>query len=291
MEKFKKVCYKLLFPKVFIIVLLIFIAIPSLVCSMIFFGSEHILSIISYVLSADTLTIVCVRIPDLIDYIKDIKNNNKLVKRLTTDVHLRINISLYGALIWNGAYAIFQFCLGIYHQSFWFYSMCAYYFMLGVMRFFLVRYTRNYKGGDNYKDELVKYVFCGYVLLIMNIALTVMIFFMTYWNKTFVHHQITTIALAAYTFTTFTVGIITFIKYKKYNSPVYSAAKIINLVAATVSIITLEATMLTSFGAESSVEFKQLMLGLTGGAVSIFVLLVAIIMIIYGMRRIREIKA
>ena len=38
-----------------------------------------------------------------------------------------------------------------------------------------------------------------------------------YLNKTFIHHEITTITIAAYTFTSLTFAIINFIKYKKYD--------------------------------------------------------------------------
>ena len=78
--------------------------------------------------------------------------------------------------------------------------------------------------------ELKKYRFCGWILLLMNVSVSIIIFFMIYWNRTFVHHEITTIALAAYTFFTFTLAIINLVKYRKYNSPIYIATKSINLV-------------------------------------------------------------
>jgi hypothetical protein len=61
------------------------------------------------------------------------------------------------------------------------------------------------------------------------------------------HHQITTITIAAYTFTSLTLSIINLVKYKKYNSPIYNTAKTISLIAACVSMITLTTTMLTTF--------------------------------------------
>ena len=111
---------------------------------------------------------------------------------------------------------------------------------------------------------------------------------MVYWNKTFNHHPITTIALAAYTFVSFTIAIINFIKYKKLKSPVYSAAKSISLTSACVSIITLEATMLTSFGSDMDLVTRKILLGCTGGVISIFVVILAINIIFNGIRELRD---
>ena len=105
--------------------------------------------------------------------------------------------------------------------------MFAYYFMLGTMRFFLVKHTRKYKANEKKTIELKKSITCGCLLIAMNLALAVMVFFMVYWNKSFNHHMITTIAMAAYTFVTFTFAIVNLVKYKKYNSPIYSSAKTI----------------------------------------------------------------
>ena len=100
--------------------------------------------------------------------------------------------------------------------------------------------------------------------------------------------MITTIALAAYTFFTFTFAIINLVKYRKYNSPVYSAAKSISLIAGAVSMLTLETTMLTTFGENESVLFRQIMLSSTGLLVIGFALTMAIIMIVKGKRRLKE---
>ena len=290
MEKYKKIGLKLLYPHIAIIILLIIISIPLLVWSMVVLGTTHFVSIISYVLSAYTLTIVCFRIPNIINFCKKIKNENKYIVRLTTDRHLRMKISLIAAFVVNVVYAIFQFFIGLYHGSFWFYSMFLYYLLLAVMRYFLMRHTLANEANEKPKSELLKYCFCGWMMLILNIALAVMVFFMVYWNKTFNHHEITTIALAAYTFTAFTMAIINFVKYKKIKSPVYSAAKSISLTSACVSIITLEATMLTSFGADMDIVVRKLFLGLTGGVVSLFVVLLAINIIVNGMTKIKNYK-
>jgi hypothetical protein len=139
------------------------------------------------------------------------------------------------------------------------------------------------------KEELVKYRFCGIVLLVMNLALSLIIFFMVYWGRTFEHHMITAIAMAAYTFTAFTTAIINVIRYRKYNSPVFSASKAISFAAACVSMLTLTSTMLTTFSDGTMDAFTQkMMLGSVGCAVSVVVVTMAIYMIIQSTKKLKQ---
>lgn len=288
MDRLKKIGKSLLFPHIVIMIILLPIAIALLVYSMMFLSSETPIAIDSYVLSAYTLVIWCVRIPQLITAIKTLKKENKYIKTWVGDVRLRMNVSLYGSFIWNVAYAVFQLCLGLYHSSFWYYSMAAYYIFLAAMRFHLSRHTRKYETGEKLREEFVRYRNCGIVFLVMNLALSLLIFFMVYWNRTFIHHEITTIAMATYTFTTFILAIINLIKYRKYNSPVYSASKIINLVAACVSMLTLTSTMLTTFGEADGILFRKTMLGALGSVISLFTITIAIYMIIRANRSLKQ---
>lgn len=288
MDRLKKIGKSLLFPHIVIMIILLPIAIALLVYSMMFLSSETPIAIASYALSAYTLVIWCVRIPQLITAIKTLKKENKYIKTWVGDVRLRMNVSLYGSFIWNVAYAVFQLCLGLYHSSFWYYSMAVYYIFLAAMRFHLSRHTRKYETGEKLREEFVRYRNCGIVFLVMNLALSLLIFFMVYWNRTFIHHEITTIAMATYTFTTFILAIINLVKYRKYNSPVYSASKIISLVAACVSMLTLTSTMLTTFGEADGIHFRKTMLGALGSVISLFTITIAIYMIIRANRSLKQ---
>ena len=288
----KKLGKALLFPHIAIMVILIPIATVFLVYSMVFLGTESVVAIISYVLAAYTLTVWCFRIPYLIRFFKTFKDENKYAKIWRNDTRLRVNVSLYGTLIWNTAYAMLQLGMGFWHRTFWFCSLAGYYISLAVMRFFLVRHTSRHRPGEKMLEELRKYRACGIVFLVMNLALALMIFFMVYWNRTFHHHEITTIAMAAYTFTSLTLAIINTVKYRKYNSPVYSASKAISLASACVSMLTLESTMLTTFG-EGTVDLagRRLFLGLSGGAISVLIIAMAVYMIVQGTKKIKLIQS
>ncbi len=288
----KKFGKALLFPHIAIMIILVPISAVFLVYSMVFLGTESVAAIISYVLAAYTLTVWCFRIPYLIRFFRTFKEENRYIQIWKDDTRLRVNVSLYGTLIYNTAYALLQLGMGFWHHTFWFYSLAGYYLSLAVMRFFLVRYTRKHDKGKDMLAELRKYRACGIVFLVMNLALTLMIFFMVYWNRTFNHHEITTIALAAYTFTSLTLAIINTVKYRKYNSPVYSASKAISLASACVSMLTLESTMLTTFGGETmSLTERRILLGVSGGVISAFIIAMAIYMIVQGSKKIKLLMA
>lgn len=275
----KKIINKILYPHNAFILIVTPISIAFLVYSLIYLGNNSVFSYISYILSFYCLLVICLKTPKMIRFFKAVKNNNKFLNRFTSDIHFKMNLTLNLSLIINTAYAIFQLGLGFYHNSLWFYFMFAYYVLLAFMRMFLLRHTKLYKPQEQLKLELKKSKICGYILLLMNLVLSAIIIFIVYLNKTFIHHEITTITIAAYTFTSLTFAIINFIKYKKYDSPVYNAAKTITLISACVSMITLTTTMLTTFG-NSDELFRQIILAFTGGIVNMFVLYLAIMMII-----------
>lgn len=287
----KKLGKALLFPHIAIMIILLPVSTVFLVGSMVFIGTETVIAYISYALATYTLTVWCFRIPKLIKLFKNFKNENKYARLWQEDTRLRVNVSLYGSLAWNALYGIFQLWLGFYHSTFWFYSLGAYYICLAVMRFFLAHYTTKYTPGEKMRSELIRYRACGIIFLVMNLALALIIFFMVYWNRTFEHHMITTIAMAAYTFTAFTLAIINVIKFRKYNSPVFSASKAISLAAALVSMLTLESTMLTTFSDGTMTNFdKKMMLGMTGGAISLLIVVMAVYMIINATVRLKKLK-
>ena len=289
----KKLGKALLFPHIAIMLLLVPTATVLLVGSMVFVGTESVIAYISYVLAAYTLTVWCFKIPYLIRFYKTFKGKNKYARRWQEDARLRMNVSLYGTFAYNALYGVFQIWLGLQHGTFWFLSLGAYYICLAVMRLVLLLHTGRYAPGERMRTELKKYRATGWVFLVMNLALALIVFFMVYWNRTFEHHMITAIAMAAYTFLSFTLAILNVIKYrKKYQSPVFRAAKAISFASACVSMLTLTSTMLTTFQDGSmDANTQKLMLGGVGAAVVAVVTYIAIYMIVGSTKKLKtEVK-
>ena len=94
-----------------------------------------------------------------------------------------------------------------------------------------------------------------------------------------------------HTFTTLTMAIINVIRYRKFNSPILSAAKAISLAAACVSMLTLENTMLASFNKGTlSQKTIRIFLALSGGAVSAFIVGMAVYMIVQANRKLKSLE-
>ncbi len=288
----KKLGKALLFPHIAIMLLLVPTATVLLVGSMVYVGTQSPVAIVSYVISAYTLTVWCFKIPYLIRFFKTFKEKNKYARRWQDDARLRMNVSLYGTFAYNALYGVFQIWLGLHHETFWFLSLGAYYICLAVMRLVLLLHTGRYAPGERMRTELKKYRATGWVFLVMNLALALIVFFMVYWNRTFEHHMITAIAMAAYTFLSFTLAILNVIKYRKYHSPVFSAAKAISFASACVSMLTLTSTMLTTFHDGSmDATTQKLMLGGVGAAVVAVVTYIAIYMIVGSTKKLKtEVK-
>lgn len=281
----------LLFPPLWLAILLVPLSAVPLVLALVYLESSSPVAITTYLLAAYTLTVWGFRVPRFIRWIKRVKNENRLLLRWREDDRLRVTASLYGTLAWNVVYAAFQLGLGIYHRTFWFISFAVYYFFLAVMRFFLVRHARRHPKGKRMREELKKYRFCGALLLVMNLALAVIVFFMVYFGRTFRHSEITTITMAAYTFSAFALAIVNIVKYRKYHSPVYSASRVISLVAATVSVLTLESTMLETFSdGTMDALTKNLLLGISGGVIVMLIVVTAIYMIVVSTKKLKIMK-
>lgn len=287
---FKKIIKIIFYPHIAIMITLIPLSLILLVFSLLY-KDYKVVAYFSYVLSFYTLLIWCLRIPSIINYFKSLKEKNKYINKLSSDIVLRNNIVMYFTFFWNVTYALFQLSLGFINNSFWFFSLAIYYLCLALVRFYLVDYTRSNKIKDNLKDEFIHYRMCGFILLILNFIISIIIFFMVFMEKSIVHHEIITIAIATYTFVTFGYAIYNIIKYRKVGSPVLSAGKAVRLAQALVSMLTLEATMLSTFGSDSlDITTKRIFLIITGTFVSTLIVLMAIYMIIRSNKTLRTLS-
>lgn len=257
-----------------------------------------ILQYASYLASAYALIVTCtglVYINTAISGIRKIVSEHPLMKKFRstrvgekymTDVRFRTGISLYQGFFINLLYIVTKLVSGIMYCSAWFIALSVYYILLAVMRFLLVRRL-------NVQDEVAelrRYRLCGVMLLFMNQALAGIVAFMVRQNRGFEYPGLLVYAMAAYAFYAVTIAIINIVKTRKHKSPILSAAKAINLVAAMVSILSLETAMLARFGGDDDPLFRQVMTGATGGGVCTIVIGMAIFMIWRANRGLKKLQ-
>lgn len=280
-----------LYPHIAVMIILLPVSAAGLVLGMLYLEEENPLRIAAYVVSFYELTVWCLRIPDLVRFFRNVRDNNKYAQIWLGDTRLRVRLTLTASVLWNAAYAALQLGLGIYHRSFWFFSLAGYYLILAVMRFFLARHTSKYKPREKMPLELKLYRICGWGLLLTNLALTAMMICMIMKSDAVKHNMITTISMAAYTFLTLAAAIVNVVKYRSYHSPVYSASKAVTLAASCVSMITLEETMLATFSDGSiTPEIRKIYLSLSGGGVFVFIIAMAVYMIARSRRIMQDME-
>ena len=179
---------------------------------------------------------------------------------------------------------------GIYYRSVWFAALAIYYILLAAMRFMLIRRKKRYTGTSEIEIEFHRYRACGITLLIMNEALAGIVIFMVYQNRGFDYPGLLIYAMAMYSFYAVISAVVNLVKFRKHGSPVLSASKTITLVAAMVSMLSLETAMLSRFGSNDTPQFRAIMTGATGGGVCTIVICMAIYMIVKANKNLKKLK-
>ena len=264
----------------------ILISIPSyaLVIYVLASGMENsIISYLAYALSAYALVITITGTVGIIGWIRRGIDSHPLIKKLhgipvferfLYEVEFRTETTLYQGLAVNLIYAGIKLFSGIYYRSIWFITLAVYYILLAIMRLSLLMFVRG--RGNSEKDkvlELRRYRLCGIILLFMDWALLGIIILVVHQNSGFEYPGMLIYVMALYTFYATITAAVNVVKFRKYRKPVLSAAKVINLTAALVSMLSLETAMLTQFGAAEDPVFRQVMTASTGAGVSIFMII------------------
>lgn len=211
-----------------------------------------------------------------------------LIERYLKEDTFRAETGLYQGFLINIFYVGVKIFSGIRYRSVWFVTLAFYYILLALMRVSLLHYVR--KGGRNKISEWKRYRLCGIVLLFMNFALAGIVTLVVYQNSGFEYPGVLIYIMAMYAFYAAITAVQNVIKFRRYGSPILSAAKVINLTAALESMLSLETAMLTQFGAADDADFRQIMTACTGVGISIIVLGMAAFMIVRSTRQLRQMK-
>ena len=257
---------------------------------------------LSYLASAYALIVTITGLPRMRAYIKSVKKrffDLSAVKRIKEtkyggkyfdDIRFRAKVSLYCGLLINVLYIAVKMFSGIYYRSVWFAALAIYYILLAVMRFMLIRREKRYAERSEIEIELRRYRACGITLLIMNEALAGIVIFMVYQNRGFDYPGLLIYAMAMYSFYAVISAVVNLVKFRKHGSPVLSASKTITLIAAMVSMLSLETAMLSRFGSNDTPQFRAIMTGATGGGVCTIVICMAVYMIVKANKNLKKLK-
>ncbi len=143
------------------------------------------------------------------------------------------------SLICNLLYAFYHGALGLQNSSVWFGSLCLYYLLLAIMRFVAV-FTRRREG--------LALSFTGSMLAVLSMVLGGILYVSLAQNTASSYGTIPMLTIATYTFTKLTLAIITAIRQRRDSSPTHAMIRTIRYAQVAVSILTMQQSMLLSFG-------------------------------------------
>lgn len=290
----KKIGRKLLFPPIWLTVLLTIAS--AVLLSMVFIKGweQTALGYAVYVLAFYTLSVVtvyCVMVlPKQYGKIKQTIYANPFGNRYLTDQAFRTKISLYISLGISLLYVALNLLTWHFVRSWWFVVLAVYYGIMAVMRFLLVRYVRKNPIGLRVLDEWKRARICAYTLLLINLSLSGAVLMILYQHRGYDYPGIMIYVMALYTFYATTHAIVDIVKYRALGSPIMSTAKIVSLSAALVSMLNLETAMFAQFGGDMAWEHQRLFIILTGAGVSATVVTLSVILIIRATKEIRRQK-
>jgi len=277
------------------------ISLPSfaLVAYVLAMGIQNWQAYVGYAASAYSLVLVCCTLAKAVSSCKSRWRNSFVMRhakrspvlsQLISNRSYRALAGLYAGFFLNTAYAAFNMISGVVFHSPWFGAIAWYYLVLALMRFLLVHYVYSHSAEGRKLEQWRRCRTCGFILILMSQALEAIVALVVYRNSGFVYPGFFIYLMAAYAFWSVINAVRNVVIFRNLESPVLWAAKMLGLVAAMVTMLSMETAMLTQFGSGNSGTFRRIMTSCTGGAVCIITFSMAIYMIVVSLRQIKHLK-
>lgn len=213
------------------------------------------------------------------------KVKNPTLRRVLTEKPIRARVFFVFSIVCALAFATFNAIAGVMYQSLWYGSLAVYYIFLIALKILLVVFSKyvSVKYADDEK-KLIKerwriYLINGVMLLVLDLALAASIVQMASMAKPTQTHMIIAIATAAYAFFRITTSIVNVIRNRKTDDIMLQVIFNISLVEATVSMLALTSTMISTFGDFESMRTMLLCVSVGAGMAIIFI---GVLMIVRG---------
>lgn len=256
-----------------------------------------VLTYFSYLLSAYALVVGVSGLARLIPWVGQAIPNTRLMRTLHRNAHaarylddplFRAEINLYFGTAVNALYIFIKFFTGVALRSGWLIAFALYYTVLTILRASLVNYVRQHEMKHDLRAEYRRYRLVGILLLGLNVVLSVILARMIANNDAYDYPGILIYAMAAYTFYAVILSIVGLIRFRRHGSPILSAIKVVNLTAALVALLSLEATMLQRFGGSDDSLFRGTMIGISGLVASLILLGMSVYMIVHASGKLKQ---
>lgn len=288
MKRAQEILYRFLHPSKWILLIL-----PPIVFAVLtyvlYFGKSGIPAYLTYGMSAYCLVIWVLPLPQLFRktkvFILRKLNATRLGRSFVGDLAFRGSVSLFSGMVVNFLYVVFRIVVGIRYASVWFIAIAIYYLTLGLMRLSLIMSYRK----RSIESEWRCYRCTAWELFALNIPMGGMILLMVLTDSGYSYPGYVIYLSALYTFYSVILSAVNLVRFRKLGSPILSAAKVLNFVAALMSLLCLQTAMITQFsGGEGN--FRVKMNAATGGIIWLAVIVTAVYMLFHS-RKMKEVKS
>ena len=223
--------------------------------------------------------------------IKPIVERHAFTNQLASDYRFRSVIFAIPSLGMTMVYAVFNTVVAFLSRSWWYLALAAYYMILSLMRYGILRIGQKEARLPNENGKRVKawtgYRNCGLMLIVLSVVLAGIVG-LIYLESGEKHYPgVLIYAAAVYTFYKLARAIIHMVKARKENAPALMALRSIGYADALVSLLTLQIALFAAFPPKKPV-FGTVMNLFTGILVCLMTAGIGIGMTVVGSRRIRE---
>ncbi len=186
---------------------------------------------------------------------------------------LAAGLSLGGNLL----YALYHGVIAWLQGSLWFWAMCAFYGVLALLRFLAVWYARKRRKAPSAQTRIIQG--SGLLLMLLSIILAGVNYLSLSQKIAVKYEKITMITIATYTFYKITMAVIQRVKQRAAPSSLGTVLRNIRYAEAAASVLTLQRSMLVSFG-EMGPEQSTLLNALTGAGACLLICVVGMMLAI-----------
>lgn len=193
----------------------------------------------------------------------------------------RASVNLQLVMVLNYLYAAYNLLTALQSGSVWLLSLGVYTLMLAIVRTDLT--LSHHRGRKLPPDALPRhesrcYRRVAWSLLALNVPIGGLTLLMVSGQSVSALPGHLIYLSALYTFVMMFLAISNLIRFRKLGSPIFSAAKVLSLVAALLSLLTLQSALIDRFSTAQG-SFRLMMTRLTGSAVYASVLIIAVWML------------
>lgn len=211
-------------------------------------------------------------------------SRTKTGRTLLASRRYRSILSAAAAFAVHLLYALYHGILGALNRSLWLIALCAFYGVLAMTRFAAVFCGRSRQKPPSAEAELFVMRVSGVLLGILGLVLAAVNYISLTQNIAARYEEILMITIATYTFYKIAMSVVKAVKQHRDSDPLLKTMRNISYAEAAASILTLQRSMLNSFGSMDSGRIF-LMNAITGAAICLFVLMLGLSMIIKSKER------